>query len=132
MLQAKGPVNASLSDHFFAKFRRGSQECKAAQRAFAESMAAYSLVCYFLQIKVGGFLTALCGCSHVQACLLLVPATVNLAFIARPYGTHITPLHAQQARPSGSLCLNNTSKMTLQKRCGDVSYTCSCACNRVS
>jgi len=52
VLQAKGPLNASLSDHFFAKFRRGSQECKAAQRAFAESMAAYSLVCYFLQIKV--------------------------------------------------------------------------------
>ncbi len=51
--QAKGPANASLSDHFFAKFRRGSVECKAAQRAFAESMAAYSLVCYFLQIKVG-------------------------------------------------------------------------------
>lgn len=45
-------MNASLSDHFFAKFRRGSQECKDAQRAFAESMAAYSLVCYFLQIKV--------------------------------------------------------------------------------
>lgn len=52
LAQAKGPLNASLSDHFFAKFRRGSQECKAAQRAFAESMAAYSLVCYFLQIKV--------------------------------------------------------------------------------
>ena len=52
-VQAKGPLNASLSDHFFAKFRRGSQECKAAQRAFAESMAAYSLVCYLLQIKVG-------------------------------------------------------------------------------
>ena len=46
-------MNASLSDHFFAKFGRGSVECKAAQRAFAESMAAYSLVCYFLQIKVG-------------------------------------------------------------------------------
>ena len=45
-------MSASLSDHFFAKFRRGSQECKDAQRAFAESMAAYSLVCYFLQIKV--------------------------------------------------------------------------------
>lgn len=45
-------MNASLSDHFFAKFGRGSVECKAAQRAFAESMAAYSLVCYFLQIKV--------------------------------------------------------------------------------
>lgn len=50
-MQAKGPLNASLSDHFFAKFQRGSQECKAAQRAFAESMAAYSLVCYLLQIK---------------------------------------------------------------------------------
>ena len=66
-LQAKGPVNASLSDHFFAKFRRGSVECKAAQRAFAESMAAYSLVCYFLQIKVGPFVMQH-TVSHMRAC----------------------------------------------------------------
>jgi len=51
-IKAKGPPNASLSDHFFAKFGRAGPECEAAQRAFAESMAAYSLVCYLLQIKV--------------------------------------------------------------------------------
>lgn len=41
----------SLSDHFFHKFRKGSVECVAAQRRFVESLAAYSLICYLLQIK---------------------------------------------------------------------------------
>lgn len=43
----------SLSELFFALFPRGSPACEVAQRAFAESMAGYSLVCYLLQIKVG-------------------------------------------------------------------------------
>ncbi|GFH29397.1 PI3K/PI4K domain-containing protein, partial [Haematococcus lacustris] len=42
---------ASLSDHFFAKWPRGTPECLTAQRNFTESLAAYSIVCYFLQIK---------------------------------------------------------------------------------
>ncbi|WIA13888.1 hypothetical protein OEZ85_002460 [Tetradesmus obliquus] len=41
----------SLSEHFFAKWRRGSPECLAAQRRFVESLAAYSLVTYLLQVK---------------------------------------------------------------------------------
>uniref|UniRef100_A0A383W900 PI3K/PI4K catalytic domain-containing protein n=1 Tax=Tetradesmus obliquus TaxID=3088 RepID=A0A383W900_TETOB len=41
----------SLSEHFFSKWRRGSLECLAAQRRFVESLAAYSLVTYLLQVK---------------------------------------------------------------------------------
>lgn len=51
-IKARSRPGTSLADHFFAKFGRGTPACQAAQRAFAESMAAYSLVCYFLQIKV--------------------------------------------------------------------------------
>lgn len=47
--------SVSLSDHFFAKWRRGSAECVAAQRRFVESLAAYSLVTYLLQVR---------GCTH--------------------------------------------------------------------
>ena len=42
----------SLSEHFFAAHGRAGPACEAAQRAFAESLAGYSLVCYLLQIKV--------------------------------------------------------------------------------
>ena len=42
------------SDHFFAKFVRGSAECVAAQRRFTESLAAYSIITYLLQVCVGG------------------------------------------------------------------------------
>lgn len=52
-IKAKSPPGWSLSDHFFAKFGRGSPACLAAQRAFAESMAGYSIACHLLQIKVG-------------------------------------------------------------------------------
>jgi hypothetical protein len=55
-VKARCAPGASLSDHFFAKFGRGGTACEGAQRAFAESMAGYSLVCYLLQIKVQGAL----------------------------------------------------------------------------
>jgi hypothetical protein len=51
---ASGDV--SLSQHFFAKWRRGTAECLAAQRRFVESLAAYSLVMYLLQVHLAGFL----------------------------------------------------------------------------
>lgn len=41
----------SLAHHFFRMFPAGSPECEAAQRSFAQSLAAYSLVCYLLQVK---------------------------------------------------------------------------------
>lgn len=41
----------SLSDHFFAKWQRGSAECIAAQRRFVESLAGYSLITYLLQVS---------------------------------------------------------------------------------
>eukprot|EP01047_Picozoa_sp_COSAG01_P007730 COSAG01_NODE_296_length_19281_cov_212.029507_8_plen_243_part_00 len=45
---------ATLREFFLAKFGpdTDSEAFVAAQRRFTESMAAYSLVCYFLQIKV--------------------------------------------------------------------------------
>ena len=61
-VKARCPPNASLSDHFFAKFGRSGTQCEAAQRAFAESMAGYSLVCYLLQIKVRAWLGLLHPC----------------------------------------------------------------------
>ncbi|GLC48923.1 hypothetical protein PLESTB_000163400 [Pleodorina starrii] len=51
-IKSRSPSGTSLSDHFFAKFgRSGTPECTAAQRRFTESLAAYSLICYLLQIK---------------------------------------------------------------------------------
>jgi phosphatidylinositol kinase/protein kinase (PI-3 family) len=45
---------ATLRDIFAAQFGPDtkSPRYRAAQRRFTESMAGYSLVCYFLQIKV--------------------------------------------------------------------------------
>lgn len=45
------PPGMTLSDHFFRMFPKGSEECEKAQREFARSLAAYSIVCYLLQIK---------------------------------------------------------------------------------
>ncbi|KAK9317469.1 kinase-like domain-containing protein [Lipomyces starkeyi] len=47
----KGKV-ATLSEYFFRVFGvRGSERFKMAQAAFIKSLAAYSLICYILQIK---------------------------------------------------------------------------------
>jgi hypothetical protein len=45
------PRCCSLRDHMSAKFVAGSPAFLRAQRCFVESLAAYSLVCYLLQIK---------------------------------------------------------------------------------
>jgi len=50
-VKAASPPGMSLREHFAAKFVEGSAAFKRAQRAFVESMAAYSLVCYLLQIR---------------------------------------------------------------------------------
>lgn len=50
-IKAKSPPGASLRDHFIARHGQGTPECLEAQRNFVESMAGYSLVCFFLQIK---------------------------------------------------------------------------------
>ncbi|GAX76345.1 hypothetical protein CEUSTIGMA_g3791.t1 [Chlamydomonas eustigma] len=50
-IKQRSPNGFSLSDHFFAKFVRGTPECVAAQRRFTESLAAYSIITYLLQIK---------------------------------------------------------------------------------
>lgn len=41
----------SLRDHFVSKYGRDTPEFEFAQNNFVESMAAYSLVCYLLQIR---------------------------------------------------------------------------------
>jgi hypothetical protein len=72
-IKAKSPPGSALSDHFFAKFGRGTPACLAAQRAFTESMAGYSIACYLLQIKVrlclGVHITARPADTPVCACL---------------------------------------------------------------
>ncbi|CAG9460413.1 unnamed protein product [Pedinophyceae sp. YPF-701] len=50
-IKSRCPPGTSLSDWFFARWERGTPECEAAQRRFAESIAAYSLVTYLLQVK---------------------------------------------------------------------------------
>ncbi|CAK9192430.1 unnamed protein product [Sphagnum jensenii] len=42
---------ASLRDFFCKKYDEGSPSFKLAQRNFVESMAGYSILCYFLQVK---------------------------------------------------------------------------------
>lgn len=41
----------SLRDHFVSKYGENTPEFEVAQKNFVESMAAYSLVCYLLQIR---------------------------------------------------------------------------------
>ncbi|GBG82219.1 hypothetical protein CBR_g34503 [Chara braunii] len=47
----KSRTPGSLREHFHAKYRKNSPAFKLAQRNFVESMAGYSILCYFLQIK---------------------------------------------------------------------------------
>ena len=50
-LKKQSAAGASLRAHFEDKWGAGSGEFLLAQRNFVESMAAYSLLCYVLQIK---------------------------------------------------------------------------------
>lgn len=50
-LKARSPPGTSLRAHMAAEHVAGSPGFLRAQRAFVESLAAYSLVCYILQIK---------------------------------------------------------------------------------
>lgn len=45
------PPGMTLADHFFHSFPKGTEECERAQREFIRSLAAYSIVCYLLQVK---------------------------------------------------------------------------------
>ncbi len=86
-IKAKSAPGASLSDHFFAKFGRGTAACLAAQRAFAESMAGYSIACYLLQIKVR---------PHLSACLPFYLALAVYEMLACLACMHVQPLRACQ------------------------------------
>lgn len=50
-IKAKSPPGTSLRDHFVARHGQGTTQCLEAQRNFVESMAGYSLVCFFMQLK---------------------------------------------------------------------------------
>lgn len=59
------PFFVSLTGFFEARFgAKGSEGFRRAQRRFIESLAAYSIACYLLQIKdrwVGGSVGSLAG-----------------------------------------------------------------------
>ena len=50
-VKSASPPGCSLRDHFVAKYGEHTPEHERAQENFVESMAAYSLVCYILQIR---------------------------------------------------------------------------------
>ncbi|XP_054820999.1 phosphatidylinositol 4-kinase beta 1-like isoform X1 [Prosopis cineraria] len=50
-IKSRYPHISSLREFFIAKYQENSPSFKLAQRNFVESMAGYSLVCYFLQVK---------------------------------------------------------------------------------
>ncbi|ESW31827.1 hypothetical protein PHAVU_002G271500 [Phaseolus vulgaris] len=50
-IKSRYPNISSLREFFSAKYQENSPGFKLAQRSFVESMAGYSLVCYFLQVK---------------------------------------------------------------------------------
>ncbi|XP_061346829.1 phosphatidylinositol 4-kinase beta 1-like isoform X2 [Gastrolobium bilobum] len=50
-IKSRYPNISSLREFFNAKYQENSPSFKLAQRNFVESMAGYSLVCYFLQVK---------------------------------------------------------------------------------
>ncbi|CAI7780758.1 unnamed protein product [Closterium sp. NIES-54] len=50
-LKSRNPHIKSLRQYFCEKFKHGSPEFRVAQQNFVESMAAYSVVCYLLQLK---------------------------------------------------------------------------------
>jgi len=49
-IKHRSTSGTTLSQHFFDKYIRGTPECAAAQRNFVESLAAYSLITYLLQV----------------------------------------------------------------------------------
>ncbi|KAL5066486.1 hypothetical protein RYX36_028223 [Vicia faba] len=49
--KSRHPNICSLREFFDAKYQENSPSFKLTQRNFVESMAGYSLVCYFLQVK---------------------------------------------------------------------------------
>jgi phosphatidylinositol 4-kinase len=53
-LKGRFPEAHSLRDYFEIKYGHpGSPEFRAAQQNFVESMAAYSIICYLLQVWTG-------------------------------------------------------------------------------
>eukprot|EP00249_Psilotum_nudum_P024190 c29117_g1_i1 orf=1076-3994(-) len=50
-IKSRNPDLSSLWDFFCNKYQENSPALKLAQRNFVESMAAYSILCYFLQVK---------------------------------------------------------------------------------
>eukprot|EP00250_Pteridium_aquilinum_P015981 c22872_g1_i3 orf=1049-4555(+) len=50
-IKSRNPTVSSLREFYINKYQEDSPALKVAQRNFVESMAGYSILCYFLQVK---------------------------------------------------------------------------------
>ncbi|KFM29056.1 Phosphatidylinositol 4-kinase beta 1 [Auxenochlorella protothecoides] len=99
------PPGTSLRDHFLERYGAGTPELLAAQRNFVESMAAYSLVSYFLQIKDrhnGNILLDDAGhIVHIDFGFMLTNSPGGVNFESVPFKLTRELLEVMDSGPSG-------------------------------